>query len=73
MKRNLTGPPIMEDEILAATRKLKSGKATGLASVSVELLVALGDYGIDKIKTLPYATKSMTQVRLHQTSPNLYY
>ena len=33
-------------------RKMKLGKAMGLDSVSVELLEALEDYGIDKITTL---------------------
>ena len=52
MKRNFTGPPIMKDEIWAAIRKMKLGKATGPDSISVELLEALEDYGINKITTL---------------------
>ena len=42
----------MKDEIGAGMRKMKSGKATGLDSISVELLEALKAFGIDKIPTL---------------------
>ena len=52
MKPNFAGPLIMKDEIRAAIRKMKLGKATGPDTVSVELLEALEDYGIDQIKTL---------------------
>ena len=52
MKQNFAGPPTMKNEIVAAMRKMKSGKATGPDSISVELLEALEDYGIDKITTL---------------------
>ena len=45
-------PPIMKDEIRAAIRKMKLINATGPVSISVELLEALEDYGIDKISTL---------------------
>ena len=44
--------PITKDEIRAAIRKIKSGKATGPDNISVELLEALEDYGTDKITTL---------------------
>ena len=44
MKRNFAGPPIMKDEIWAAVRKMKLGKATGPDSVSLELLEALEDW-----------------------------
>ena len=52
MKQNFAGPPTMKNEIVAAMRKMKSSKATGPDSISVELLEALEDYGIDKITTL---------------------
>ena len=47
MKHNFAGPPIMKDEIRAALRK-----ETDPNSISVELLKALEDYGIDMITTL---------------------
>ena len=43
----------MKDEIRAAIRKTKLGKVSGLDSISVGLLAALEDYGIDKMTTLP--------------------
>ena len=52
MKYNFTGPCIMKDEIGAAIRKMKLGKATGPDSISVKLLKGLSNYGIDKITTL---------------------
>ena len=51
MKRNFAGSPIMKDNIGAAVRKMKTGKATGPDSISVKLLEAL-EYRIDKITTL---------------------
>ena len=70
MKRKFSGPSVMKDETRAAIRKVKLDKARGPDSMSVELLEAFEDYGINKIKHC--STKSMTQVRFHQTSRNLY-
>ncbi|GFO17897.1 endonuclease-reverse transcriptase [Plakobranchus ocellatus] len=42
----------MKDEVQAAIRKMKTGKATGSDGISVELIEALGDYGVDKVTTL---------------------
>ncbi|GFR99386.1 hypothetical protein ElyMa_004527200 [Elysia marginata] len=52
MKRNFAGPPILKDEVRAAIRKMKSGKATGPDKISVELIEALEDYGIEKTTNL---------------------
>ena len=52
MKRNFSGLHIMKDEIREEIRKMKSGKATGTDSKSVELFGTLGDYRIDQITTL---------------------
>ena len=41
----------MKDEIRAARRKMKPGKATGPDTISVEILDALEHYLIDKITT----------------------
>ena len=49
MESNFAGPPIMIDKIRAAIRKMKLSKAIGLDGISMELLEALEDYGIDKI------------------------
>ena len=42
----------MKDEIQAAVRKMKLGKATGPDSIPVEPKEVIEDYGIDKITTL---------------------
>ncbi|GFN99673.1 serine/threonine-protein phosphatase 6 regulatory ankyrin repeat subunit b [Plakobranchus ocellatus] len=42
----------MKDEVQAAIRKMKTGKATGSDGISVELIEALGDYGVDKVTIL---------------------
>ena len=52
MKRKFSGPSVMKDEIRAAIRKVKLDKARGPDSMSVELLEAFEDYGINKITTL---------------------
>ncbi|GFR85819.1 transposon TX1 uncharacterized 149 kDa protein [Elysia marginata] len=52
MKRNFAGPLILKDEVRAAIRKMKSGKATGPDKISVELIEALEDYGIEKTTNL---------------------
>ncbi|GFO03062.1 hypothetical protein PoB_002956700 [Plakobranchus ocellatus] len=36
MKNNFAGPPIMKDEVQAAIRKMKTGKATGSDGISVD-------------------------------------
>ena len=63
----------MKDEIRAAIRKMKLGKVTDPDSMSVELLEALKYYGIVKLLiSQHYSTKSIPQVRFHQTSSNLH-
>ncbi|GFS03903.1 RNA-directed DNA polymerase from mobile element jockey-like [Elysia marginata] len=52
MERNFAGPPILKVEVRAAIRKMKSGKATGPDKISVELIEALEDYGIEKTTNL---------------------
>ena len=51
MKHNFAGSLITKDEIREAIRKMTPGLATGPDSMSVELLEALEDYGINKITT----------------------
>ncbi|GFR90337.1 LINE-1 retrotransposable element ORF2 protein [Elysia marginata] len=52
MKRNFAGPPIMKDEVRAAIRKMKAGKATGPGGVAVEMIEALEEYGVEKLTSL---------------------
>ena len=52
MKKNFAGPPIMKDEVREAMRKMKTGKATGPNGLSIELIEALEEFGIEKVTTL---------------------
>ena len=52
MKKNFAGPPIMKDELREAMRKMKTGKATGPDGLSIELIEALEEDGIEKVTTL---------------------
>ena len=42
----------MKDEVREAMRKMKTGKATGPDGLSIELIEALEEYGIEKVTTL---------------------
>ncbi|GFS26516.1 LINE-1 retrotransposable element ORF2 protein [Elysia marginata] len=52
MKRNFAGLPIMKDEVRAAIRKMKAGKATGPDGVAVEMIEALEEYRVEKLTSL---------------------
>ena len=52
MNGNFAGPPILKDEVRAATKKMKNGKATGPDGISVELIEALGDFGLVELTEL---------------------
>ena len=52
MKKNFAGPLIMKDEVREAMRKMKTGKATGPDGLSIELIEALEEFGIEKVTTL---------------------
>ena len=52
MKKNFAGPPIMKDEVREAMIKMKTGKATGPDGLSIELIEALEEDGIEKVTTL---------------------
>ncbi|GFS20590.1 hypothetical protein ElyMa_006903200 [Elysia marginata] len=52
MKTNFAGPPIMNDEVRAAIRKMKAGKATGPDGVAAEMIEALEECGVEKLTYL---------------------
>ncbi|GFS11191.1 LINE-1 retrotransposable element ORF2 protein [Elysia marginata] len=52
MKNNFAGPVIMKDEVRAAIRKMKNGKATGPDSIAVEQIEALEEFGTTIITDL---------------------
>ena len=48
----LSGPPIMQDEIRAAIRAMKKGKAAGEDGIVIEIIEATEEFGIRKITDL---------------------
>jgi len=48
----MEGPPILRDEIESALKRMKYGKATGPGNISVEMLEALEDIGINKMESI---------------------
>ena len=49
MKNNFAGPPIMKDEVRAAIKMMKHGKALGPDDVAIEEVEALGEFGIENV------------------------
>ena len=47
--KNMDGPKILKSEVKSSLYKLKSNKAAGPDEVVTEMLIALEDYGIDKL------------------------
>ncbi|GFO19395.1 RNA-directed DNA polymerase from mobile element jockey-like [Plakobranchus ocellatus] len=47
IKKNIAGPTILEEEVEAAIKKMKNGKATGPDNIPVEIIKALNNLGID--------------------------
>ena len=47
IKKNLEGPCILKEEVKAALKKMKNGKATGPDNIPIEIVTALEDLGID--------------------------
>ncbi|GFO05641.1 RNA-directed DNA polymerase from mobile element jockey-like [Plakobranchus ocellatus] len=52
MKNNFAGLPVMKEEVKAAIKKMKHGKATGPDNISVELIEVLEDFGIGRVTHL---------------------
>ena len=46
------GPMIMKDEVKAAIASMKTGKAVGEDGIDVEVIQALGDFGVDQLTSL---------------------
>ena len=47
----MEGPPILKDEIECALKSMKYGKATGPDNISIEMIEALEDTGINKFES----------------------
>ncbi|GFO44211.1 RNA-directed DNA polymerase from mobile element jockey-like [Plakobranchus ocellatus] len=47
IEKNIEGPTILKEEVEAAIKKMKNGKATGPDNIPVEIIEALDNLGID--------------------------
>ncbi|GFO38846.1 endonuclease-reverse transcriptase [Plakobranchus ocellatus] len=47
IKEKIEGPTILKEEVEAAVKKMKNGKATGPDNIPVEIIKALDNLGID--------------------------
>ncbi|GFO46720.1 endonuclease-reverse transcriptase [Plakobranchus ocellatus] len=47
IEKNKEGPSILKEEVEAALKKMKNGKATGPNNIPVEIIKALDNLGID--------------------------
>ena len=52
VEKNSEGPPIMRDEVRAALKRMKPGKAPGPDNITTEMIEALEESGIEKITVL---------------------
>lgn len=52
INKPMHGPPILKDEIRSAMRSMKNGKAAGPDNISIEMINALEDEGIDKLESI---------------------
>ena len=49
IRKNMEGPKIKESEVKEAIRKTKRNKAAGPDEITTEMIVALDDFGIEKM------------------------
>ena len=52
IKKDMGGPPILKEEVSAAIRKMKHGKAVGPDNIPIEVFAVLEDIGIDFLTKL---------------------
>ena len=52
IKKDMDGPPILNEEVSAAIRKMKHGKAVGPDNIPIEVFAILEDIGIDFLTKL---------------------
>ena len=66
----MDGPPILKEEVSAAIRKMKHGKAVGPDNIPIEVFTVLEDIGIDFLTKLLNSIK--TVAKYLKTWQNLY-
>ena len=70
IKKDMDGPPILKEEVSAAIRKMKHGKAVGPDNIPIEVFAVLEDIGIDFLTKL--LNSIMTVAKYLKTWQNLY-
>ena len=68
IKKDMDGPPILKEEVSAAIRKMKHGKAVGPDHIPIEVFAVLEDIGIDFLTKL----LNSTVAKYLKTLQNLY-
>ena len=48
----MTGPDLLDEEIISVIKKFKNRKSPGNDEVTIEMILASGDFGIKKIVEL---------------------
>ena len=52
INKEIDGPPILKEEVKAAIKKMKLGKATGPDNIPIEIIVTLEDLGLNIVTNL---------------------
>ena len=67
MKKDMDGPPILKEEVSAAIRKMKHGKAVGPDNIPIEVFAVLEDIGIDFLPKDLAKSVFITLPKIHGT------
>ncbi|GFR93126.1 hypothetical protein ElyMa_002634400 [Elysia marginata] len=62
-QKPIEGPPILKAEVEKTINDMKNGKAAGPDQIAIELLQALGNWGIDQL------TKLLNRIMTQAVSP----
>ena len=61
----MDGPPILKEEVSAAIRKMKQGKAVGPDNIPIEVFAVLEDIGIDFLTKLLNSIYDSGKICIH--------
>ena len=65
IKKDMEGPPILKEEVSAAIRKMKHGKAVGPDNIPIEVFTVLEDIGIDFLTKLLNSIYDSGKICIH--------
>lgn len=52
VQKDIERPPILKEEVQAAIKKMKNGKAVGPDGICIEMIKALEDFGIELLPNM---------------------